>query len=1246
MTTKQITKAKKQIDDSIFIDEFSKEIYEQTYKFNDETVGETFERMSKSLASVETDYDYWVDKFTDLFDDFKFIPGGRIISNAGTGLKGTTFINCFVDGFTGHDQDSMEGILEALKRQALILKSEGGYGFCADTMRPRGSYVSGIGNESPGAVQMLDMWDTQSAVITAGSGRKSKKGKQKIRKGAQMVTMSCWHPDIEEFIKSKQTPGRLTKFNMSVLVSDEFMDAVENNKSWSLEFPDHDKYPTEYVNEWDGNLKAWKEKGYTTTIFKTYENANELWDLMMTSTYNRNEPGILFYDTINKLNNLYYNEHITATNPCGEQLLPIGGVCLLGSLNLTQFIDIKNNDWDYDKLEEYIPVAIRFMDNVNDVTNVPLQDQKDNLQNKRRIGLGIMGYGSALMMMKVRYGSQKALELTDKLMNFIMNTGYKASADIAGEKGSFKLYDEEKYLAGNFVSKLEPETIERIRKNGMRNSHVFSIQPTGNTGILANVVSGGLEPIFMPEYMRTSIMPYAPEGLDVPKNVDWSNKSYESSTEWAWIKEGDENLLRTNFNGYNWKFDKSRGLLRETIVKDYAVRFLEARGEWDPNADWAATTTELSIDEHVDSMKILANYIDSAMSKCIVKGTLITTDKGILPIEELSNSYNEEDTFQDTNDDYKVLDENGELKNVTKHYYGGMKDSYEIKFSNGFKVQAAYTHKFKTEDGWKSVLDLEEGDVVFNRNNSIDIENNYIEIESPSFKYSKKYTFPKVLDEKYAKFLGMMLSDGTINNNSIGIVEKDDNVGQMADTLMKDLFGEEVKSYKDKRNDVIYHHINSRPLSRYFKNYIGENALTKKIPNDILLSNNSVKKAFIEGLTLDGYIKEDNNLVIYEGYSEDIAVKTSYILNSLGYDYYLGTKKVKTGKLSKISYMVKAYLTDKYIQPIEEHKYEYSTTGKKQKQAYVNEVEQYNNLPKTNDDNYFSFRNLRKSLKSSSFTRRELLDKLGIEYDNNLSCVKVTSVDYIGKKEVYDIEVEDTHSYLINGLVSHNTVNIPNEFKFEDFKDLYMKLYKTGTVKGGTTYRAGTMTEVLGSVDKKEEVNENKISKTNAPKRPKSLGCDIYHVTAAKQKWVVIVGKLEEDPYEIFAFKPKSIHLPTSVTEGSLVKVKKGVYNLECSNGLIIDNIAEHFETDEQEALTRMISTSLRHGADVQFVVEQLNKSEGTIVSFAKAIGRTLKRYIKDGIESKEACENCGEQTLVYQEGCFVCTNCGGSKCS
>jgi ribonucleoside-diphosphate reductase alpha chain len=831
-----------------FVDEFSKEVYEQTYKYGDvdKDINDTHLRVAMDLASVEKDPEFWTQKFIELQEDFKFVPGGRITSNAGTDLRGTTYINCFVDGAMGSDQDSMEGILSTLRRQALILKSEGGYGFCADFMRPRGGFIFGIGNETPGSVRMLDMWDTQSAVITEGSGKKTKnkKGKIKIRKGAQMVTMSCWHPDIEEYITAKLTSGKLTKFNMSVLITDDLMKAVKNNSEWNLEFPDYeisDEIKEIYKKEWDGNLKKWKEKKYPVKIYKTFSNANELWDLIMMSTYNRNEPGVLFVDTMNKMNNLYYCEYISATNPCGEQILPVGGVCLLGSINLTQFIDFENKNWDYIKLKNIIPIAVRFMDNVNDKTNVPLEHQKENLINKRRIGLGIMGYGSALMMLKMRYGSEEALNITEKLMSFISNTAYQASALIAKEKGVFKLYDREKYLAGNFVKNLSVETIELIKKYGLRNSHLLSIQPTGNSSVCANNVSGGLEPVFLPEYIRTSIQPYAPNGLFKPKNINWTEKKYEidGNTKWSWKKEGDESVMWTEFNGNIWKFDKSRGLLKETIVKDYAVRFLEENDSWDNKSEYAATTTELGIDEHIKTMAIMAKYIDSAMSK---------------------------------------------------------------------------------------------------------------------------------------------------------------------------------------------------------------------------------------------------------------------------------------------------------------------------------------------------------------------------------------------------------------------TVNLPNNFPYVDFKKLYEGLYNTGTIKGGTTYRAGTMTTVLSEKKDDKIEDQDKIIKTTAPKRPKSIVCDLHQIMVGGENWIVLVGLLGGDPYEVFAFKKKNISIPSKIKHGKLIKIKSNKYDLEIDD-FVLEDIKLLFESNEQEALTRMISTALRHGTDIQFIYDQLQKSEGHIVSFSKAIGRTLKKYIKE-YNGKKSCETCLSNNVSLQEGCFICLDCGSSKCN
>ena len=659
-----------------FTNSFSHETWYQKYKFkNDSCVEDTWKRVAKDLASIEENKEEWEQKFYEALEDFKFVPGGRITSNAGTGLKGTTYINCFVDGFEGKDLDSIDGIYDTLKRQAQILKSEGGYGFCADIMRPRGAHIGGIANQSPGAVKFLELWDKSSEIITAGSGKTSRQDQKNfIRKGAQMVTMSCWHPDVIEYIEAKKTPGRLSKFNMSVLCTDEFMTAVKMDMPWELVFPNYEKYSTEYKANWNGNLKAWTDlidsEDAVVAQYK-FESARDLWNLIMDNTYNRNEPGVLFVDNMNRMNNLHYCEWINATNPCGEQVLPIGGVCLLGSINLVHFIDEDKKDWKYNELKKIIHTSIRFMDNVNDKTQVPLKSQKDNLKSKRRIGLGVLGYGSSLMMARVKYGSNKALELTENLMKFFTNEAYKASALLAKEKGTFPLYDKEQYLKGEFIKRLDRSTTNLIKEHGIRNSHITSIQPTGNSSCFANLVSGGLEPLFMHGYVRTSIQPNAPEGLPVPKNIDWKNKTFDlenvedNEVNWNWIKEGDEDLLVTNFEDKTWKFDRTRGLLKEEWVEDYGVSYLKNIKKWNAEAGWAACTMDLDVQAHVNTMSLFANWVDSAISKTI----------------NLPNDY----PYDDFKNVYKKAWEKG-IKGFTT-YRAGTMTSVLSKSSSANKIQ-------------------------------------------------------------------------------------------------------------------------------------------------------------------------------------------------------------------------------------------------------------------------------------------------------------------------------------------------------------------------------------------------------------------------------------------------------------------------------------------------------------------------------------------------------------------------------
>lgn len=622
-----------------FKNDFSKEVWELTYKnYKDKEINDNWKRISTDLSSDEdADIKDEIEcKFYNLVSDFKFVPAGRIYSNAGTEWGGTTYINCFVSDRNKYDIDSIEGIFSVLRDQALTLKSEGGWGCNFSFIRPRGSFIHGIGVESPGPVKFMTLFNTSSDVITSGSGTKAKnkKAKKKIRKGAMMGILDIWHPSVIEFIKSKQNSGMLDKFNISVGVYNDFMDKIveieklkKNGEDvpkeldeWNLEFPDTTFHA--YKDEWVGDIHDWKDRGYPVVVYETVS-AYELWELIMKSTYNRNDPGVLFLDIANKTHCWNYGDkkisRILSTNPCGEQTLPSGGCCNLGSFNLTQYVKDDLSGFDLDKLKDDVRTAVRLLDNVNTRSSAPLDAYKTNMADRRRVGLGIMGWGSALFLLKTRFGSKKSEEIKEELLKAFTYTAIDASVDLAIEKGAFVGCDKEKHANHIYFKQigLPKDTVKKIRKHGIRNSALFSIQPTGNTGILANNVSGGGEPIFMPEYIRTSIVPICPDHIKDKCPKYWEGEFKETEM-FKMTKEGtDDVLVGVDEFGVTYKIDKNRGLTKDTLCEDYAVSVLKDREEWDKDAEWAVTTTELDASEHILDMRGWAKYIDAAMSKTV-----------------------------------------------------------------------------------------------------------------------------------------------------------------------------------------------------------------------------------------------------------------------------------------------------------------------------------------------------------------------------------------------------------------------------------------------------------------------------------------------------------------------------------------------------------------------------------------------------------------------------------------------------
>jgi len=497
----------------------SQEIDEMKYRQKDESFDQKIKRIARALSDgAEHRYD-----LESILGNMRFLPAGRVQSAVGSN-RITTAYNCFVSGVI---EDNMNSIMGKASEAAETMRRGGGIGYDFSRIRPRGDKIKSLDSQASGPVSFMGIFDAVCQTI-ASSGH---------RRGAQMGVLRVDHPDIEEFIMAKRNSDKLTGFNVSVGITDKFMEALTNDldSSFTLEF---------------------EGRPYKTIC------AKDLWDKIMDSTWDWAEPGVLFIDRIAEMNNLYYCEDIFATNPCGEQPLPPYGACLLGSFNLTKYVEEKT--FNFPQFKEDIYHVVRAMDNVIDRTIYPLKQQSDEAKDKRRMGLGVTGLANAGEIMGLPYASDGFMTWAEKVFACLRDTCYKASALIAKDKGPFPLYRED-YLKSNFVRGLPASVKKLIREHGIRNSHLTSIAPTGTISLVADNVSGGIEPVFNHYYDRT-IQTF--EGPKVER------------------------------------------------VKDYAYeKGIEGR-----------TANDINVKEHLAVLLLAQNYIDSACSKTCNVGDDITYD--------------------------------------------------------------------------------------------------------------------------------------------------------------------------------------------------------------------------------------------------------------------------------------------------------------------------------------------------------------------------------------------------------------------------------------------------------------------------------------------------------------------------------------------------------------------------------------------------------------------------------------------
>jgi ribonucleoside-diphosphate reductase alpha chain len=477
-----------------------------------ETVPEQmFERIARHIASVEKTSEaqtLWENNFRELMDDWKYVPAGRIFTGAGTGQK-LTFYNCYV---IPCPKDSRGGIFDTLRQMAEIMSRGGGVGINVSTLRPRYAYVKGVNGRSSGAVSWASLYSFVTGLIEQGGSRR----------GALMLILNVWHPDVLDFINAKREAGKITNANISVGITDDFMQAVKNDADWDLIFPDpSDPMYESHWAETQGDIRTWKQMGGKIIKHKTVK-AREIWDQIISSAWSSAEPGVYFIDRANYYSNSHYYAPLPCTNPCGEQPLPAWGVCNLGHVNLSKHLTVDESDVDWDKLKQTVQYAVRFQDNVIDATPYFFDENKKQQLSERRVGMGTIGLAEMMIKLGVEYGSEESVKFIDKVYQFIAVTAYETSVEIAREKGAFSQFDAEKFLDSGFMKNMPDYIRNLVRQYGVRNVTIMTQAPTGTVGTMVGT-STGIEPFFSWTYFRKSRLGVHEEKIKLAQ--DWLDKN-------------------------------------------------------------------------------------------------------------------------------------------------------------------------------------------------------------------------------------------------------------------------------------------------------------------------------------------------------------------------------------------------------------------------------------------------------------------------------------------------------------------------------------------------------------------------------------------------------------------------------------------------------------------------------------------------------------------------------------------------
>ncbi|BDG29495.1 LAGLIDADG family homing endonuclease [Thermus thermophilus] len=907
---------------------------------------------------------------------------------------------------------------------------------------------------------------------------------------------------------------------------------------------------------------------------------------------------------------------------CGEIPLTVGEPCDLGAMNLAAYV--KDGEFQMEEFRRDVRTAIRFLDNVLDVNKFALPDNEMAAKKLRRLGLGLMGLADALIKMGLPYDSEEARRKVYEIVSAMREEAIRASEALAEERGPFPLYEEHR------------EYFQSLGIKPRRNVALLTVAPTGTTSMLMGV-SSGIEPVFSPFVWRRIGGEYKP--LLHPLFVELMEAyppapGYAKEGKWDWEKIVEE--IQKDGHGSVQNLPFVPEAIRRVFLSAHDIHPLD----------------HVRMQGAVQRAFDAEGYAANSISKCIAKGTLIPTSKGLIPIEEIAPPH-PEDTFVPVEGLYTA-----EGYRITAHYYAGKKRGVRIRLDNGAELVGAWeSHRLLTPEGWRLMRELKPGDVVLGKLVPSHGEGGLPIPEAKGLSLrtnARNLPLPERMSEDLALFLGMLAADGSTVEATgfVGIATKDPDVERVFQEVVGRLFGVEPKCTVDKRTGVRNLYLTSRRLVRFVEALIGKGAAQKRVPSQILQGSPGEKLAFLRGLTLDGYVHANMGLVVYEGRSQRLAYEAAELARSFGLPkVYQGRKKVFAPKETYYVHSVAVSgPLQELLEPLEAHK---RAKVEARYKVFVPQEVLAATRVGTHHPGYVSLKSVRQ--REAQAVYNTTAERLG--WPTEILAHRVVEVEEVGEVEMYDIEVEEVHRYVVNGLISHNTINLPNHATVEDVEAAYTEAYRTGC-KGITVYRDGSREFQVLTV--KKEAKEEKAGKTPGEAKPQEArahepGRPVYERPGRLMGFTDMVKLFAPDGSK------RSFLVTVNTLEGRPIEV------------ILTSGKAGDEANADSEALGRVVSIALQYGVPPEAIVRTLRGINGglygtyqgrLVSSKADLIAVALETVPQmapgapedlssapvlsgGGIALAGAapCPSCGEKALVREEGCWKCQACGYAKC-